>query len=72
LEQRYIKVSEIIHVGKEANNIDQEPLERETVQVFRNKEKEWLRIVDMRQCDTEREGIDRKTRWWMKNDTFMS
>ena len=35
-------------------------------EVFRNEEKEQLRIVDMRQFDAERDGIDRKTRWRMK------
>jgi len=60
LERRYIHVSEIVHIGKEANNIEDEPLEGGNVQVFRNKEKERLRVVGMRQCDAEREGIDRK------------
>jgi hypothetical protein len=36
------------------------------VQVFRNEEKERLRIVDMRQCDAERIGVNRGTRWRMK------
>jgi len=36
------------------------------VQVFRNEENERLRIVEMRQCEAEREGIDKKTRWMMK------
>jgi len=43
-----------------------EPLETEKVQVFRNEEKERQKIIDMRQCDAERLGIDRKTRWRMK------
>jgi hypothetical protein len=51
--------------GKEANNIEYEPLNGVNVQVFRNKEKERQKIVEMRQCDAERLGIDRKTRWRM-------
>jgi len=66
LERRLIHVSEIVHIGKEANNIEDEPLEGGNVQVFRNKEKERLRIISIRQCDAERLGIDRKTRWRMK------
>jgi hypothetical protein len=61
-----ICVSEIVHIGKEANNIEDKPLETGKVQVFRNEEKERPRIVDMRQCDAEGEGIYRKTRWGMK------
>jgi predicted DNA-binding protein (UPF0251 family) len=40
----------------------------QTFQVFRNEEKERLKIVGMRQCDAERMGIDRKTRWRMKRN----
>ena len=61
--EHHVHVSEIVHIGKEANNIEDEPLEGGNVQVFSNKEKERLRIVDMRQCDAEREGINRGTRW---------
>jgi hypothetical protein len=63
LERRHIYVSDIIHIGKEANNIDDEPLDGGNVQVFRNAEKERVKIIGMRQCDAERFGIDRKTRW---------
>jgi len=66
LERKHITVTEIVHIGKEANNIENEPLETRNIQVFRNEEKERLRIVEMRQCEAEREGIDRKTRWRMK------
>ena len=59
-------MKDVIHIGKEANNIDNEPLDAGNVQVFRNQEKERLRILTMRQCEAEREGIDRKTRWRMK------
>jgi hypothetical protein len=66
LERRHIHISEIIHIGKEANNIEDEPLETGNVQVFRNQEKEREMIVEMRQCDAERLGINRGTRWRMK------
>ena len=66
LERRNIEATDIVHIGKEANNIEDEPLETGKVQVFRNEEKERQKIVEMRQCDAERMGIDRKTRWRMK------
>ena len=68
LERRHLHVSEIAHIGKEANNIEDEPLESANVQVFRNEEKERLRFVEMRQCDAERAGINRGTRWRMKKN----
>ena len=68
LERRHIHVSELVHIGNEANNIEKEPLETGKVQIFRNKEKEERRIIEMKQCDAEREGIDRKTRWRIKKD----
>jgi hypothetical protein len=69
LERRHILVKEIVHIGKEANNIEEEPLDGGTVQVFMNEEKERLRIVGMRQCDAERAGVNRGTRWRMKRKT---
>lgn len=63
LERRHIHTTDIIHIGKEANNIDDEPLDGGSVQVFIDQENERMRILSMPQCDAEREGIDRKTRW---------
>lgn len=60
------EIKVIRYIGKEANNIDGEPLDGGNVQVFRNAKKERQRIIEMRQCDAEREGVDRKTRWRMK------
>jgi len=65
LKRQYIYVSEILHIGKESNNIEDEPLETGKVQVFRIDEKERLKIIEMRQCEAERLEIDRKTRWRM-------
>jgi len=39
LERRHIPVSDIIHLGREANNIEEEPLDGGIVQVFRHKER---------------------------------
>jgi hypothetical protein len=70
LERRHIYVSDIIHIGKEANNIEDEPLDGRNVQVFRDAEKDRVKIIGMRQCDAERLGIDRKTRWRMKRQSI--
>ena len=40
MEKRHIHVSEIVHIGKEANNTEDEPLESGNVRVFKNEEKE--------------------------------
>lgn len=48
LERCHIHGSEIVHIGKEANNIEDEPLETGNVQVFRNEEKEEEKIIQMR------------------------
>jgi hypothetical protein len=66
MERRHIEGTDIIHIGKEANNTENELLESGNVQVVRNEENERLSIIEIRQCDAEREGIDRKTRWRMK------
>jgi hypothetical protein len=61
LGRKRIHVSEVAHIGKEANNIEDEPLDGGIVQVFRDEEKERRRIIEMRQCDAEKAGVDRKT-----------
>ena len=50
------------YIGKEANNIEGELFDGGNVQVFRNIEKEKQKILSMRQCDEDRDEIDRKTR----------
>ncbi|MFZ1898611.1 hypothetical protein [Methanoregula sp.] len=67
LERKHIVVSEVVHIGKEANNIEDEPLDGGKVQVFRDEERERQRTVEMRQCDAERLGVNRGTRWRMRN-----
>jgi hypothetical protein len=51
--------TEFIHTGKEANNIDNEPLVGWIVHVFRNRERKREKIAGMRQCDAEKIGINR-------------
>ena len=70
LERRHIYATDIIHIGKEANNIEGEPLDGGKVQMFRNRENERLKIVEMTQCDAERLGINRGTRWRTKKHFF--
>jgi hypothetical protein len=38
LERRHIQVSKIVHIGKEANNIEEQPLKKVDAQVFRHKQ----------------------------------
>ena len=57
LTRKQVNADWIIHIGKEADKIEDEPLKGGNVQVFRNKEKERLRINSMRQCDAERMGL---------------
>ena len=66
MERRHIEGTDIVHIGKEANNTEDEPLESGNVRVFKNEEKERLRIVEMRQSDAERVGVNRGTRWRIK------
>ncbi|MGA2914248.1 MAG: hypothetical protein ABSE07_12140 [Methanoregula sp.] len=56
----------IVHIGKETSSIEDEPLDGGKIQVFRNEEKERLRIIEMRQCDAEGIGIARVTTWRMR------
>jgi len=58
-----VRGTEIIHIGKEANNIDGELLDGGNVQVFRNIERETQRVLLMRQCDAEKMGVNREKRW---------
>ncbi|MFZ0004714.1 hypothetical protein [Methanoregula sp.] len=64
--------SEVVHIGKKVNNIEDEPLEGGNVQEFRNTEKERLNIIEMRQCDAHRLGTNRGTRWRLKNPKKMN
>jgi len=66
LTRKHVHADLIIHIGKEANNIDEEPIKTGIVQIFKDKENERRKIIQMRQCDAEKLGIDRKTRWRMK------
>jgi len=42
-----------MHIWKEADKIDHEPLHGGNVQIFRNKEFEQQEIIVMRQCESE-------------------
>jgi hypothetical protein len=66
LTRKQIHSDWILQIGKEANNIEDQPVEGGIVPVFKNKEREREMIVQMRQCDAERMGINWGTRWRMK------
>lgn len=61
LERRHLVVDDIVHIGKEANNIDDQALDIRKAQMFRDKNTECQKILAIRQCDAEKVGVDRKT-----------
>lgn len=67
LKRRKIIVDEIIHIGKEANNIDEQPLKTTDAQVFRNKHSIRQKILSIRQCDAEKIGVNRSVLKYIKD-----
>jgi len=61
LNRKDVQADGFIHIGKEANNIDEQPLKKTDAQVFRDKHIICERILTIRQCDAEKAGVDRKT-----------
>ena len=60
----------IIHIGKEANTIEEQTLNGGVSHIFRDKESEKERFIHVRQSDAERMGINRGTRWRWKGCIF--
>ena len=61
LKRKDVHADEIIHIGKEANNIDEQPLKKTDAQIFRDKQIICERILTIHQCEAEKAGVDRKT-----------
>jgi hypothetical protein len=49
----------VIPIGKKTKNIEEQTLDGGIVQVFKNKESERERVIQMRQSHAERMGINR-------------
>jgi hypothetical protein len=67
LKRRDILADEIIHIGKEANNIDEQPLKITNAQVFRDKQSICQKILLIRQCDAEKIGVKRSALKYIKD-----
>lgn len=61
LERKQIIADDIVYIGKEANSIENQPLEVMSAQEFLNKKQIMQKILEMRQKDVEACGVDRKT-----------
>jgi len=61
LERRHLVVADIVHIGKEANNIDDQVLDIRKAQMFRDKAVVIEKILAMSQKQAEEYGVNRKT-----------
>lgn len=61
LERRHLVVEDVVHIGKEANNIDDQALDIRKAQMFRDKVVTIERILALPQKKAEEYGVDRKT-----------
>jgi len=67
LKRRDILADEIIYIGKEANNIDEQPLRISDAQVFRDKHSICQKILLIHQCDAEKIGVRRSALKYIKD-----
>jgi hypothetical protein len=67
LKRKEILANEIIHIGKEANNIDEQPLKTTEAQVFREKQSVYQKILSIRQSDAEKIGVRRSVLKYIKD-----
>jgi len=72
LKRKEVQADGVIHIGKKANNIDEQPLRKTDAQVFRDKQIICEKILSIRQCDAEKAGVDRKTFQWIKKRIRMN
>lgn len=66
LKRRAIEADEVIHIGKEANNIDEHPLKTTEAQVFRDKQSIYNKILLIRRSDAEKIGVGRSVLKYIK------
>jgi hypothetical protein len=57
----------LIHIGKDANNIDEQPLKITDAQVFRDKRSICEKILSIRQWDAEKIGVKRSALKYIKD-----
>ena|GEM_PF-5059112 len=63
-----INMDNVLIIGKEANKIEDQPLFVKDAQVFKDKKSLCKKILAIRQCDAEREGVNRGMRWRMNRE----
>jgi hypothetical protein len=67
LERREIYAYEVIHIGKEANNIDEQPLKKTDAQVFKDYQSICQKILLIRQSEAEKRGVGRSALKYIKD-----
>lgn len=66
LERKHVVADGVIHIGKEANSVDEQALDVKRSQVFMNEREYREEILNMSYKEGERRGINRGTLWRMK------
>lgn len=59
LERKHVYADSVIHIGKEANNIDEQALDVKRAQEFINKQEIMNNILNMSQTEAEARGVSR-------------
>ena len=67
MKRRDVHADEIIHIGKEANNIDEQPLKTIEAQFFRDKKSIGQKILLTRQSDAEKIVVRRSVLKYIKD-----
>lgn len=77
LQRKHVKITGILHIGKESNNLDENEilgLDSKSYAVYENKEefdrklRDLIpRILELKPKDVKRFGISRQTLWNIKN-----
>ena len=58
-ERKHVQADDIILIGKEANNIEEQPMEVTLPQVFKNKKEIMEKILALPQKEAEKAGVER-------------
>jgi len=67
LKKKEVHADGVIHIGKEANNIDEQPLKTTDAQVFTDKRSICQKILLIRQIDAEKIGVRRSALKYIKD-----
>ncbi|NOR47225.1 MAG: hypothetical protein GQ533_04160 [Methanosarcinaceae archaeon] len=67
LERKHIQANEVVHIGKEANNIDEQTLKGQGAQVFKNEEELNAKILALIPKEAREFGVSRSVLNSIKN-----